>query len=132
MPDDGCIVECDECLVGAFAALNPREFANTRDKLITTRRRVPGPSCLLADEPCRKDVLPPPEQGAEKLYLRGWCLGNRDPSGLREMHSNFRLGPDGGPLGAQRCQAVSRLCLLSHKPRKMLFRARNGLEQPLA
>src|ERR1700746_3294466 len=42
MPDDGCIVECDECLVGAFAALNPRKLANTGTNLLRHASAYPA------------------------------------------------------------------------------------------
>lgn len=62
MPDDRGIVERDECLVEALAALHLWKLADTLDELVLARGRVARLAGLLAHEPGGEDLLAPPEQ----------------------------------------------------------------------
>src|SRR6202022_4515577 len=77
MSDHRCIVEGDEGLVRAFAALHLRELTDAFDELVPARRRVARLPGFLAHEPRRKDVLAPAEQRPKQPHLLGLRLRDR-------------------------------------------------------
>ena len=67
--EDNLIVDGNECLIRALAALDFRQLADTPYELVRACGRVPTLAGLLADEPGGENVLAAPEELSEQPDL---------------------------------------------------------------
>jgi hypothetical protein len=112
------VVERDERLIWAIAALHLGQFAHTPDELVSARRSVSALPSLPTLESSREDVLTPSKQRAEKSHFIGRCPGNRRLKGKGQRYTDLRLGVERNQFGSKGAEAMPRLGQLAFKRKR--------------
>src|ERR1039457_1321675 len=126
------IVDRNERLIRAVAALDLRQFAHAPDKLVLARRGVSALACLRAQKSSRKDVLTPAKQRAEQPHFVDWCPRYRRLKCKGRPYMDLRFGVQRSQLGPERGESMSRLSLLGFKHGEKSLLMRDGVAQRFA
>ena len=126
------VVERDERLIWAVAALDLGQFAHALDELVSARRGVsalPSPPTL---ESSREDVLTSAKQRAKQPHFLRRCPGNRRLKGKWQRYVDFRFGVERSQFCSKGGEAMPRLGLLGFKRGEQSLLVRNGVVQCIA